>query len=136
MWLTSLRRPAKRGPGGRPFRPRLELLEGRDVPSTLTVTNNHDSGAGSLRATIAAATGSTFVGNQAVGAVKEREPDGGAIFNAATATLIGCTFTGNRSIGSDGGTLTSGFDFLGAAGGGAITNSFGATLTVVNSTFT
>jgi hypothetical protein len=31
------------------FRPRLEPLEGRDVPSTLTVTNNHDAGAGSLR---------------------------------------------------------------------------------------
>src|SRR5262249_28470036 len=30
-------------------------LEGRDVPSTLTVTNNRDSGAGSLRAEIAAA---------------------------------------------------------------------------------
>src|SRR5262249_26549051 len=37
------------------FRPQLESLEGRDVPSTLTVTNNLDSGAGSLRAEIAAA---------------------------------------------------------------------------------
>jgi len=37
------------------FRPRLEALEGRVVPSTLTVTNNLDSGAGSLRADIAAA---------------------------------------------------------------------------------
>ena len=37
------------------FRPQLETLEGRDVPSTLTVTNNLDSGAGSLRADIAAA---------------------------------------------------------------------------------
>jgi hypothetical protein len=37
------------------FRPRLEALEGRDVPSTLTVTNNLDSGTGSLRAEIAAA---------------------------------------------------------------------------------
>ncbi len=82
------------------------------------------------------ATGSTFVLNQAVGAVKEREPDGGAIFNATSTTLVGCTFTANRSIVSDGGILTSGFDFLGVAGGGAITNSFEATLTVVNSTFT
>jgi hypothetical protein len=47
MWLASRLRPANRG--GRSFRPRLEPLEGRDVPSTLTVTNNHDSGAGSLR---------------------------------------------------------------------------------------
>src|SRR5262249_40690203 len=45
---TPARRPAPR------FRPQLETLEGRDVPSTLTVTNNLDSGAGSLRAEIAA----------------------------------------------------------------------------------
>jgi predicted outer membrane repeat protein len=39
----------------RRFRPRLEALEDRWLPSTLTVTNNLDSGAGSLRADIAAA---------------------------------------------------------------------------------
>jgi predicted outer membrane repeat protein len=38
------------------FRPQLEVLEGRDVPSTLTVTNIQDSGPGSLRADIAAAS--------------------------------------------------------------------------------
>jgi predicted outer membrane repeat protein len=37
------------------MRPRLELLEDRRLPSTLTVTNNLDSGSGSLRAEIAAA---------------------------------------------------------------------------------
>jgi hypothetical protein len=40
------------------FRPRLEVLEDRDVPSTLTVTNNLDTGVvgdGSLRGEIAAA---------------------------------------------------------------------------------
>jgi hypothetical protein len=37
------------------FRPRLEALEDRWLPSTLTVTNSFDSGAGSLRAEIAAA---------------------------------------------------------------------------------
>jgi hypothetical protein len=37
------------------FRPRLEALEGRWLPSTLTVMNNLDSGPGSLRADIAAA---------------------------------------------------------------------------------
>src|SRR5439155_817817 len=37
------------------FRPCLEALESRDVPSTLTVTNNLDSGAGSLRYEIDAA---------------------------------------------------------------------------------
>jgi hypothetical protein len=43
---------------GRPvqrFRPRLESLQGRDLPSTLTVLNTADNGPGSLRATIAAA---------------------------------------------------------------------------------
>src|SRR5262249_59096844 len=35
-----------------PFRPRLEALEGRDVPSTLTVTTTLDSGPGSLRQAI------------------------------------------------------------------------------------
>ena len=37
------------------FRPQLEALDGRCLPSTLTVTNNLDSGPGSLRADIAAA---------------------------------------------------------------------------------
>src|SRR5439155_20250069 len=54
---------SKRPVGRRPsFMPRLELLEARDVPSTLTVTHNHDSGAGSLRAAIAGAhSGDTIV---------------------------------------------------------------------------
>src|SRR6516165_8471153 len=39
----------------RGFHPRLEGLENRTLPSTLTVLNNLDSGAGSLRDTIAAA---------------------------------------------------------------------------------
>jgi hypothetical protein len=37
------------------FRPRFECLEGRRLLTTLTVLNNLDSGAGSLRAEIAAA---------------------------------------------------------------------------------
>jgi hypothetical protein len=44
---TPARKPAPR------FRPQLETLEGRDVSSTLTVTNNLDSGKGSLRYEIA-----------------------------------------------------------------------------------
>ena len=46
---TPARKPTPR------FRPQLESLEGRDVPSTLTVMNNLDSGDGSLRADIKAA---------------------------------------------------------------------------------
>jgi hypothetical protein len=38
------------------FLPRLDPMEDRTLLSPLTVTNNHDSGMGSLRATIAAAT--------------------------------------------------------------------------------
>src|SRR5947207_3049774 len=52
MWFTSQihrRRAGRALARDSRFRPRLELLEGRDVPSTLTVLNNHDSGAGSLR---------------------------------------------------------------------------------------
>ena len=61
-WLrnrTSTRTPRRDGFQIRPtasrFRPRLEALEGRWLPSTLTVMNNLDTGAGSLRAAIAAA---------------------------------------------------------------------------------
>jgi hypothetical protein len=58
-------RPASRRktPTARPtFRPVLEALENRLVPSTLRVTNNQDSGPGSLRAEIAAAhNGDTIV---------------------------------------------------------------------------
>jgi hypothetical protein len=54
------RAPARRTPPR--FRPRLEALETRDLPSTLTVTNTLDSGPGSLRAEIAAAQpGDTIV---------------------------------------------------------------------------
>jgi hypothetical protein len=65
MWFTSLFRCPKKYPKPvhvrrignsshprRSFVPRLESLEDRTVPSTLTVLNNLDSGAGSLRDTI------------------------------------------------------------------------------------
>src|SRR5262249_62431422 len=58
LWLTlSHRDPRKARPRRRPALGRLllEALEDRTVPSTLTVLNNHDSGAGSLPAEIGAA---------------------------------------------------------------------------------
>src|SRR4051794_28696763 len=58
MWFTLRTHRRKRGRGlarqGQ-FVPRLESLEDRNVPSTLTVLNNHDGGAGSLRHVIARA---------------------------------------------------------------------------------
>jgi hypothetical protein len=51
--------PRKRRPGvgARPgsFRPCLELLENRTLPSTFLVTNPNDSGPGALRAAVGAA---------------------------------------------------------------------------------
>src|SRR5262245_28710570 len=63
-WLQAMRRKAARGAraggGAKRTRPprialRLEALEDRTVPSTLTATSAADSGPGSLRAEIAAA---------------------------------------------------------------------------------
>jgi parallel beta-helix repeat protein len=52
------------------FRPQLEALDGRDVPSTLTVTTNRDNIPGSLRNEIAVAhKGDTIVVPAAIGAI-------------------------------------------------------------------
>jgi hypothetical protein len=54
---TAVPRTSRRNNRGQElrFRPRLEGLECRNLPSTLTVLNNADSGPGSLRDTVAAA---------------------------------------------------------------------------------
>src|SRR5262249_32622982 len=49
------RGPGQQRPAARRFRPRLEVLEGREVPSTLKVTSLGDSEKGSLRYEIAQA---------------------------------------------------------------------------------
>ena len=58
MWPAAWLRSGKRHGSSRrrpAFRPRLEALEGRCVPGTLTVTSPKDHGPGTLRAEIAAA---------------------------------------------------------------------------------
>jgi hypothetical protein len=65
-WLRKRTRSASRPRGSTrsraAYRPTLETLEGRWLPSTLTVMNTADSGPGSLRAEIAAAqSGDTIV---------------------------------------------------------------------------
>jgi hypothetical protein len=61
-WLRRRKTHCATGQRKRGLRPRLEGLEDRTVLSTLTVLNNLDSGAGSLRDTIAAASsGDTIV---------------------------------------------------------------------------
>ena len=77
MWLTSLLPSLKWGTGRRAnilrkrptsgFVPRLEILEDRSLLSTLTVLNNLDSGAGSLRYAIGhSRDGDTIVFDQSV----------------------------------------------------------------------
>src|SRR5262245_20701663 len=65
MWFPSRIRRRKQGRGLAPqtwFVPRVEGLEDRIALSTLTVQNNHDAGAGSLRDSIARAhDGDTIV---------------------------------------------------------------------------
>ncbi|HZZ79267.1 MAG TPA: choice-of-anchor Q domain-containing protein [Gemmataceae bacterium] len=64
-WLSSrlfAHQPRSRVRRDSSFRPGLEALEDRSLPSTLTVTNTSDSGAGSLRNAVTnAAPGSTIV---------------------------------------------------------------------------
>src|SRR5262245_1021424 len=149
------RRPAARrhpAPHRRPFVPRLEALEDRTVLSPLTVLNTLDSGAGSLRDTIAhARDGDTIIFNPGLnGQTIARTSDELAIKKSLdiegpgadklaisgsdkfrvfdivnqglTVTIAGLTITHGRG---DGGGFGSG------GGGGAILNA-SSTLNVVS----
>jgi hypothetical protein len=133
------------------FLPRLETLEGRDVPSTLTVTNPLDKGAGSLRDAISKAKdGDTIVfasslngqtitltsGELAINTSLDIEGPGASqlaisgndtyrvldIGQGVTATIAGLTITHGQA--------QAGTTDAGGNGGGAILNA--GTLTVAN----
>lgn len=160
MWLSVFLRSMTRGskppwtgriagPGGRAFRPRLEPLEGRDVPSTLTVVNAFDKGAGSLRdavahardgdmivfdqslsgQTIALTSGALVVKNSVdiegpgPGRLAVSGSDTSRVFDIGaglTVTVAGLTITRGRAAGN--------------WGGGGILN-VGSTLNLVNDVF-
>ena len=142
-------RPASRrkAPAARrTVRPCLERLEDRWVPSTLTVLNNLDSGAGSLRADIAAAhNGDTIVFAPSLNGQTITLTKGELLINK-NLTIVGpgtgaLTISGNNQsrvfeaaagtqVALSGLTINNGF----AVNGAGILVDTGAVLTVSNST--
>jgi hypothetical protein len=110
------------------FRPRVEALEARDVPSTLTVTNTNDSGPGSLRAEIATAQrGDTIVFSPTLFSTTSSKPHhGGTTSTPATIALTSgeLDLTKNLTIqGPGAGELTiSGYHA--ASGHGGVSTDF------------
>ncbi len=128
------------------FQPQLESLQGRDLPSVLTVTNNLDSGAGSLRAEIAAAqTGDTInfapsMDGQTIKltsgqlvinkSVTIQGPGAGQLAISGNNTLRVLDVNGatNPNVTLTGLTITEGN--AGSGNGGGIYSSYGSTLTI------
>jgi hypothetical protein len=164
MWFTTLlrsgdrpgRQKTRRNPARprRPFVPRLESLEGRTVPSTLTVTNALDKGPGSLRDTITKAKGGDTIvfdpglGGQTITLTSDQltinksldiEGPGASLLaisgnnqnrifdinEGLKVTINGLTLTRGRAVGGDVG---------GAGGGGAILNT-GSVVSLANDVF-
>jgi hypothetical protein len=92
------------------FRPRLEALEDRFLPSTLTVLNTNDSGPGSLRAEIAAAqSGDTIVFDPSLG---------GSVITLSSGQLMintSLTIHTDRSVLIDASSSSRVFDVAGSA---------------------
>jgi hypothetical protein len=97
--------------------------------------------ANTLNGSALVANNCTFLANEVIG-TNGGSTGGGAIeddgdVKGASATIDGCVFTGNKAMGGDGGVISKFDTFVGSGGGGAITSSGpGATLTVMNSSFT
>ncbi len=161
MWFTAMLRSVKRRRGGAPkngrngyrksrsFVPRLEILDDRTLLSTLTVLNNLDSGAGSLRDAIQrAGDGDTIafernLAGQAITLTSDQLTitksltiqgpgadllavsgnDANRVFtikNGVSVTIAGLTITHGQAVGTN--------------GGGGILND-GAALTLVSTIF-
>jgi hypothetical protein len=81
-------------------------------------------------------TGSSFIGNEALGSDGGGSAFGGAILNeGSSATVESSTFLANRVVGGNGGKVAGNNNLVGLAVGGAIKNSGGGVLTVDDSTF-
>src|SRR5262249_49238330 len=108
--------------------------------ATAGVTAEGGAIANTLNGSTLTVTNCAFLNNQAVG-INGGEAGGGAIENdgdigGVTAHISGSLFANNRAIGGDGGVVTNKNTIVGSAYGGAIINSGdGATLTIINSTF-
>src|ERR1700693_5359657 len=83
------RRIIASGAPRRSFVPRLECLEDRTVPSTLTVANNLASGAGSLRAALASAANGDTIAFAPSMSGKTITLTSGALNATANVTIVG-----------------------------------------------
>ncbi len=146
LGLSGIRKLAARPSSPRQrstFRPTLEALEQRWVPSTLTVLNNLDSGAGSLRAAIASAkSGDAIVFAHSVHDITLTS---GQLTVTQSLTIDGpgvnkLTISGNdssrvfdisngSSVTIDDLTIANGAT-IGSLGGGGVLNEAGCTLTL------
>jgi hypothetical protein len=100
-------KPRTSRPAGSPFRPRLEVLEGRDVPSTLHVTSLGDQGPGTLRCEIALANSGDTIDFVTNASTKKKAPP--PSYLTGTITLVSGELVINKNLTIQGpgwGTLT------------------------------